>query len=166
MKVSVDNLGRIVIPKKYRDELNISGNSSINMILDKESLIIENMSSEDKIDFLKKYFINSWLKNSNHTIFILNRSQIKEILGRNKTKYRNKTFSKIIYEKINDLNFSYERLANFELFNGDNNIYSCKLIKLYNNLGIIGGLVILDEGDISNKQLKFIFDIVHKLCEV
>lgn len=51
MKVSVDNLGRIVIPKKYRDELNISVNSSINMILDKESLIIENMSSEDKIDF-------------------------------------------------------------------------------------------------------------------
>ena len=64
MKVSVDNLGRIVIPKKYRDELNISVNSSINMILDKESLIIENMSSEDKIDFLKKYFVNS------HNIYI------------------------------------------------------------------------------------------------
>ncbi len=166
MKVSVDNLGRIVIPKKYRDELNISVNSSINMILDKESLIIENMSSEDKIDFLKKYFINSWLKNNDHTIFILDRSQIKEILGRDKIKYRNKSFSKTIYKKINDSNFSYERLINFEVFNNDNGIYSCKLLKLYNNLGIIGGIVILDNGDINNKQLKFIFDIVHKLCEV
>ena len=166
MKVSVDNLGRIVIPKKYRDELNISVNSSINMILDKESLIIENMSSEDKIDFLKKYFINSWLKNNDHTIFILDRSQIKEILGRDKIKYRNKSFSKMIYKKINDSNFSYERLINFEVFNNDNDIYSCKLLKLYNNLGIIGGIVILDDGDINNKQLKFIFDIVHKLCEV
>ena len=54
MNVKIDDLGRIVIPKKIRKELNITAHDSFNIYLDNEKIVIE----KNKNYFKNKYIID------------------------------------------------------------------------------------------------------------
>lgn len=163
ININVDDLGRVVIPKKFRDKLKIVGNSSVKISLENNYLKITNDNKESLLAVIYNSFGKAWVENnSEHVVLMLDRLNIKYILGYKSSKFKNKKLSRVIIEKINDIDFTYEKLINIDLFN-DRNLYSCKLIKVLNDDGIIGGLLIIDNDDISNKQLKFIFDIVNKI---
>lgn len=58
MKVKTDDLGKIVIPKSIRTELNISSHNILNIYLKNNKIIIE----KDVEDYKNKFIIENYLR--------------------------------------------------------------------------------------------------------
>ena len=72
----IDGLGRIVIPKEIRNNLNIKTTDLIEIFIDNEDIILKRNSSLKKTnDFLKR-IIKIFSKNYNLDIFLTDRNKV------------------------------------------------------------------------------------------
>ena len=108
--MKIDEIGRLVIPKKYREVLDICNDKSVLLVLDNDKIIIKKNKKEQHIEFVTKYFVNTWnYLFKNDTILITNLENIIKVYNRNK-HFINYELDLEILEKVKSANFKREVL--------------------------------------------------------
>ena len=161
--VNIDDVGRMVIPKKFRDILGINPNSFINMSVIDGYIKITNNGIKDYLILLENIFILSWLSAYPlHSIIIIQNNIIKEVYGNKKAVYKNNTINEKLLNDIKDPYFTYKKYSNYNLFISKE-LFDFKIMNLTLTQKSIGHMIIIDNFDICENQLYFIFNFVRAL---
>ena len=161
--VNVDDLGRILIPKKFRKALGISSNGIVSLELLKDSLKITMDCNKDYLSLIKDVFIKSWIScYHDHTILLVQNGLVIDIFGSMKKKLQINMLNPAIIKEISDWSFTYQKYENVRLFTSKE-LYSFKVIMLSSTDGIIGQLIIIDNYSISNTELSFIYSFLKQI---
>ena len=151
----IDDLGRIVIPKELRKHLNINSGDDFQIILDKDTIILE------KYSYLKTYendiikIINGFKKEINDDIYLIINDQI---INDEKIKVFPEIINIIKERKI----YINEKIEKYNISN--NLILEGKIIVLpiVINSDLMGALLMVTRNDINEKMnyLKIILNII------
>lgn len=120
LPIKVDDVGRIVIPKKVRKELNININDILLLSTNNEKIELTKKENEEEKNLLKK--VKNIYKQTNLNIFLLKENKTiysskKEKLLKEKQDngYKYKTKNPYIYCEIKLNNYTkYELLITYE----------------------------------------------------
>lgn len=157
IRVKIDDVGRVVIPKKLRESIDIYGESYLKIDLSENKLILTKY--EEKFS---KYinFAKIWNENySDDTVIIVSNDDVLYICGNLKTKFLYEDINKEIFSFIMKDTFSYISLQSFELFKNCGCI-DCQLIALRNDDINVGGIIFI-YGSRPKTKNKFLFDILN-----
>ena len=161
--LKIDSLGRIVIPVKFRESLNIEKNKYLIMSLEKDNIKICKYEDNDYLDLLYNKFCNIWIENNREdTIIISNLYGIKYVLGKSKEHYLNKIINKNIFNVINDEYFSYKKFRDSLLFEKGEFI-DFDVFALYDKESRIGNLIIIRNSKEYEYNMKFVYDILYNI---
>lgn len=162
--MKIDNIGRLVIPKKYREVLDICGDSSVLLILDDDKIIIKKNKKKYFSTSLVLNFINNWLSNySSDTIILTDLIGITSVYGKNK-KFRLEVLNDKIINIINDSNFEMASFKDEKLFKNEN-LYFFDIISLESLNSKIGSIIIVhqDKNNLDDKFKSFLFNFFSTL---
>lgn len=154
----IDEVGRIVIPKKYRDTLSI--NNVVAMSIENDSLKISKYNDIDYFERIYnfcKVWVDSYTKN---TILITDLSEILYMLGSEKNTIRSKSINNEIFKIIRSNDLSFDCIENYELFKNFKKV-DCDIVSIRKNNLHIGSVIIF--GDCNSKDRgKFFFNVINK----
>ncbi len=159
----VDELGRIVIPKELRKNLNIKNSDDLEISIDNDKIILEKFYRLRNLkDILKNYFcILDRFLNSNFIItdkedIILTCKKINEL----KDRKLSHQFIELINARKQNIDNSKLKITNeFEI---TNNYYFCPMIV---NADILGSVLIYSDKKIEEKDLLVVEIFIYLLKE-
>ena len=157
--VRIDNVGRVIIPKKLRESLGIFSESYLKIKFEENKLVLT--KHEEKYN---KYisFAKVWCDSyGNDTVIIFNNKKVLSIYGKKKNEYLYKNINCDIYNHVLDRNFSYIEINDYNLFYDCENVNGV-LISLRDGDNSIGGLIIITENRINIKP-KLLFKIINSV---
>lgn len=157
--MKIDNIGRLVIPKKYREALDICNDKTVLLKLDGDKIILKKNKKEQYLDFIIENFIKNWANIfADDTIIITDLNSIIEVYGKN--KFSSCSIDKKIIEMINRDNFKWTSLKNEKLFE-NNNLYFFDIISLEIDNSKLGSIIFVHENEenLNNKFNLFIFEL-------
>ena len=144
----IDGLGRIVIPKEIRDNMNVADGDLLEISVVNNEIVLSKYSKlDDKIGFIKN-IASIVANNFECKIIITDRTKI--IYSNFLEEYEDKVISKSLRDHIN--NRSNMKISNVEIFEkyvleGDYNLMA--IIKDSDSLGI--SLILTNDYDLSQK---------------
>lgn len=106
---TIDNLGRIVIPKEIRELLRIKNNDSVEINVKGDTILIKKYSVMDRIEDTTKNMTEAISYFVHHNILITNRDKIISYVGKSKENIVNKNISKRLEIAIERREQIYER---------------------------------------------------------
>lgn len=155
--IRIDNVGRVIIPKKLRESLGIFSESYLKIKLDENKLVLTKYEEKfSKYIFFAKAWCDSY---SNDTIIILNNKKVLFIYGKRKDEYSLKSLNYDLYNYVEDRNFSYIDIKDYKFFNDSENKNGL-LVSLRDIENSIGCLIIIYEKSPSIKA-KLLFEIIN-----
>lgn len=158
----IDDLGRVVIPKEIRRNFHIIEGDSLEVFVDKDSIILKKYSLLDNILENSLILVDIFYKIYKKNILITNKEKVISV-SKNKIEYLNKDLTSNIKEKINErCEFTS---TNKSLIIQDGKVVSYFLVPILVNSDSIGSVIIFDE-DIIDKDRdisRFIAQILVKL---
>ena len=104
--LKIDSLGRIVIPSKFREILDIKKNKYLIMSLEDDNIKISKYDDSDYLELVNDKFCNIWIENNKKdTIIVTDLYEVKCVLGNNENKILAREF---------DDNFSYKNIDSLD----------------------------------------------------
>ena len=156
----IDDLGRIVLPKELRKNLNINSGDDLQIIIDNEKIILEKYSKLENYEDSLLEIIKCFSDVNNYKIFI---TVNDKIINYNKENVNNIILNIILSKKIyindkNELNIIGETLKE----KGKIIIFPIVL-----ESDLLGSIIIVGNDDILNleKTVKILFNIVKKILK-
>lgn len=156
----IDDLGRIVLPKELRKNLNINSGDDLQIIIDNEKIILEKYSKLENYEDSLLEIIKCFSDVNNYKIFI---TVNDKIINYNKENVTNIISNIILSRKIyindkNELNIIGETLKE----KGKIIIFPIVL-----ESDLLGSIIIVGNDDILNleKTVKILFNIVKKILK-
>lgn len=123
----IDGMGRIVIPKEFRDRFNIKENDYLELVLSNDGFLVKKYSKLNKIKNLSQELtdiVYSFLKAE---VFIAERDKIIAYSGKEKNKYLDKNISNKLFKSIRRRESLFEKYKkNLEIV--DNEVINCSYI--------------------------------------
>lgn len=167
--VSIDNIGRLVIPKYIREKIGIQNDKTVCMTLQQDRVIVKKNISEKEtfVNSVYEVFIKVWQKyHPSDTFIITDLKQIIRVYGKNKEAFFDRKLDNNILAMINDKKFKYftfnktkicssVKEKNFDIFSLDKHDKR------------LGTLIIVHEN--IRKNLKgdaFIYDLLKGICSI
>jgi AbrB family transcriptional regulator, stage V sporulation protein T len=93
----IDNLGRIIIPKRVRKLLQIQGGDTMKIFMDADGGIsLKKYSSMGQLRELSQQYAETLYENTQHTILICDQDYVIAVAGAAKEEYLNRQVSKMI----------------------------------------------------------------------
>lgn len=162
--MKIDEIGRLVIPKKYREVLDICNDKSVLLVLDNDKIIIKKNKKEQHIEFVTKYFVNTWnYLFKNDTILITNLENIIKVYNRNK-HFINYELDLEILEKVKSANFKSDSFSNKKLFS-NNKDYFFDMIALESDNKKVGSIILIhdNEQNLDENFRTFLFHLLKNI---
>ena len=154
----IDIMGRIVIPKDFREKLNIKENDYLELFLNSDEIIIKKYSKLDKIKDISQNLTDIIYEYLNAEVFIAERDKILAYSGKYKSKYLNKNISNKLFKSIRRRESLFEKYKKeFEIIDGE--IINCSYINetIISNFEEVGILCLYRlEDSVSEMDLKII----------
>lgn len=161
--LKMDSLGRIVIPSKFREILDIKKNKYLIMSLEDDNIKISKYDDSDYLELVYDKFCNIWIENNKKdTIIVTDLYKIKCVFGNNKSKYNYDTLNENILNVINDEYFSFKKFRNCILFDKRDHM-DFDAFALYNKESRAGNLIIIRNSRNYEYNIKFVYDILNNL---
>lgn len=161
MKVKTDDLGRIVIPKSIRTELNISSHNILNIYLKNNKIIIE----KDEEDYKNKFIIENYLRPlsnlSNFNCILISDGKII-FTSQKYNNYMNKKISKEL-KRIIDTRSIIRKSNNIKIIDDEYIEGKFSVHPIMKGIFCIGTLII-DEDKAENLELplQLLYNIIEK----
>jgi AbrB family transcriptional regulator, stage V sporulation protein T len=93
----IDNLGRIIIPKRIRKLLQIQGGDTMKIFIDTDGEIsLKKYSSMGQLRELSQQYAETLYENTQHTILICDQDDVIAVAGASKDQYLDRQVSKSI----------------------------------------------------------------------
>lgn len=163
MLLKIDSLGRIVIPSKFREILDIKKNKYLIMSLEDDNIKISKYDDSNYLELVYDKFCNIWIENNKKdSIIVTDLHEIKCILGNNKSKYNYNKLNEKILNEINDEYFSFKKFRNCILFENGEYI-DFDVFALYNKESRVGNLIIIHNLKEHEYNIKFVYDILNSI---
>lgn len=155
----IDNVGRVVIPKKLRESLGILSEAYLKIKFEENKLILTKYEEEinNYVSFAKTW-CDSYI---NDSIIIINNKKEITIYGKRKKEFLCDKINPDIYNYVFDRNFSYTQFNNYNIFYDCQNV-NCILISLRDGDNNVGVLVIVSDNALSIKP-KLLFKIINRI---
>lgn len=103
--LKLDNLYRIVIPKKCRESIGLVGKQFVVAEIKDDSLIIKSHKSIRKFEFVYN-FSKKWVDNyKDDTILITNFSECLYLIGKNSEQFENMNINSNLFDTLKDKTF-------------------------------------------------------------
>lgn len=161
--LKIDSLGRIVIPSKFREILDIKKNKYLIMSLEDDNIKISKYDDSNYLELVYDKFCNIWIENNKKdSIIVTDLHEIKCILGNNKSKYNYNKLNEKILNEINDEYFSFKKFRNCILFENGEYI-DFDVFALYNKESRVGNLIIIHNLKEHEYNIKFVYDILNSI---
>ena len=161
--LKIDSLGRIVIPSKFREILDIKKNKYLIMSLEDDNIKISKYDDSDYLELVNDKFCNIWIENNKKdTIIVTDLYEVKCVLGNNENKYNYDKLNENVLNVINDEYFSFKKFRNCILFDKRDNM-DFDVFALYNKESRLGNLIIIHNSKAHEYNMKFVYDILNSL---
>lgn len=159
----IDELGRIVIPKEIRRNLNIKDNEEIEIFVDNDSIILKKYYRLLTLKELAKKYITILEKFISNPLFITDREKIIISSKENYSMFVNQDISKNISNCINERKLVNEvgKLNIASNFTIEGNYV---IIPIVVNADSIGSFICFSKDNINEKNL-IIIDIINALLK-
>lgn len=158
----IDDLGRVVIPKEIRKNLNIKENDSLEIFIEGENIILKKYSNLSKVEKLFNKYINILSEITNNSVVITDREKVLAT-SKNEEKLVGKEISSYIDNILESRN---KILSNdnrgLEITKGnilEGNYYILPMIV---NGDIYGLLIIISNSEIGDLS-KISLEIINKI---
>jgi AbrB family transcriptional regulator, stage V sporulation protein T len=93
----IDNLGRIIIPKRIRKLLQIQGGDTMKIFIDTDGEIsLKKYSSMGQLRELSQQYAETLYENTQHTILICDQDDVIAVAGASKDQYLDRQVSKMV----------------------------------------------------------------------
>ena len=152
MQKRLDNLGRIVIPKEIRNELNLKINDFVDMECLNNTIVIKKINLKNKFNSIINRVLEPIFKSYGYEITLTNKDKVlystnKKLLDLNVEKILGNYFELIpeVYDELylNDLN---------------GKVY---LIPVLEDGYKIGAVILKGNNDIEKRDLLFIYNLIN-----
>lgn len=145
----IDELGRIVIPKEIRNNLNIKINDEMEIIVENNNIILKKHTKLDNIEDLIEIMIKNVLVITNKNIFITDKTKLFS------TKEK-------ISEELLDVINSNKDVKNKNINITDELTIECDIYIIRDNFTPIGSVIINSEklSEMDDKLIKMVRDIL------
>ena len=158
----IDDLGRVVIPKEIRKNLNIKENDSLEIFIDGENIILKKYSNLSKVEKLFNKYINILNEITSNSVIITDREKVLAT-----TKKEEKLIGKEISAYLDNILESRNKVLSndnrgLEITKGnilEGNYYILPMIV---NSDINGLIIIISNNEISDLS-KVGLEIINKL---
>lgn len=158
----IDDLGRVVIPKEIRKNLNIKENDSLEIFIDGENIILKKYSNLSKVEKLFNKYINILNEITSNSVIITDREKVLAT-----TKKEEKLIGKEISAYLDNILESRNKVLSndnrgLEITKGnilEGNYYILPMIV---NSDINGLIIIISNNDISDLS-KVSLEIINKI---
>ena len=156
----IDDLGRIVLPKELRKNLNINSGDDLQIIIDNEKIILEKYSKLENYEDSLLEIIKCFSDVNNYKIFI---TVNDKIINYNKENINN-IISNIILSKKIYINYKNELNIIGETLKEKGKIIIFPIVL---ESDLLGSIIIVGNDDILNleKTVKILFNIVKKILK-
>lgn len=158
----IDDLGRVVIPKEIRKNLNIKENDSLEIFIDGENIILKKYSNLSKVEKLFNKYINILNEITSNSVIITDREKVLAT-----TKKEEKLIGKEISDYLDNILESRNKVLSndnrgLEITKGnilEGNYYILPMIV---NSDINGLIIIISNNEISDLS-KVSLEIINKI---
>ncbi len=158
----IDDLGRVVIPKEIRKNLNIKENDSLEIFIDGENIILKKYSNLSKVEKLFNKYINILNEITSNSVIITDREKVLAT-----TKKEEKLIGKEISAYLDNILESRNKVLSndnrgLEITKGnilEGNYYILPMIV---NSDINGLIIIISNNEISDLS-KVGLEIINKI---
>ena len=158
----IDDLGRIVIPKEIRKNINIKENDSLEIFIDGENIILKKYSNLSKVEKLFNKYINILNEITSNSVIITDREKVLAT-----TKKEEKLIGKEISAYLDNILESRNKVLSndnrgLEITKGnilEGNYYILPMIV---NSDINGLIIIISNNEISDLS-KVSLEIINKI---
>lgn len=158
----IDDLGRVVIPKEIRKNLNIKENDSLEIFIDGENIILKKYSNLSKVEKLFNKYINILNEITSNSVIITDREKVLAT-----TKKEEKLIGKEISAYLDNILESRNKVlsndnSGLEITKGnilEGNYYILPMIV---NSDINGLIIIISNNEISDLS-KVSLEIINKI---
>lgn len=158
----IDDLGRVVIPKEIRKNLNIKENDSLEIFIDGENIILKKYSNLSKVEKLFNKYINILNEITSNSVIITDREKVLAT-----TKKEEKLIGKEISAYLDNILESRNKVLSndnrgLEITKGnilEGNYYILPMIV---NSDINGLIIIISNNEISDLS-KVSLEIINKI---
>ena len=158
----IDDLGRVVIPKEIRKNLNIKENDSLEIFIDGENIILKKYSNLSKVEKLFNKYINILNEITSNSVIITDREKVLAT-----TKKEEKLIGKEISAYLDNILESRNKVLSndnrgLEITKGnilEGNYYILPMIV---NSDINGLIIIMSNNEISDLS-KVSLEIINKI---
>ena len=158
----IDDLGRVVIPKEIRKNLNIKENDSLEIFIDGENIILKKYSILSKVEKLFNKYINILNEITSNSVIITDREKVLAT-----TKKEEKLIGKEISAYLDNILESRNKVlsndnSGLEITKGnilEGNYYILPMIV---NSDINGLIIIISNNEISDLS-KVSLEIINKI---
>ena len=153
---SIDDLGRIVIPKEIRKTLRIKDGEYLQFFLESENIVLQKYSPMVGLPDFYKDYVNSIYSEIGGNVLITDREKIVAISGSLKKNYQDKRISSYLDNIIQNRIISYSlEKTNIDLINETLNNVSYVIAPIISDGDAIGAVIILSiEEEINDFIVK------------
>lgn len=153
----IDELGRIVIPKEIRNNLNIRENESMEIYIEEDKMILKKFNKLLSLEQRCKELIDVFDKVFNLKIIITDLNKVAVCSKPLNEEFNNKEITKELFDLINDRKVIISKeIKNLNWFKNAE-LKSCSILfPIIDNTELLGGIIMISEKKITDYEIAII----------